>query len=118
MGRRDGGVAVSKYNARRVKDDGYVFDSQAEHRRYCQLKLLESAGEIQCLAVHPRFELLPKEGKLRAVRYEADFSYTENGVLVVEDVKGVQTAVFRLKMNMLRRRYPTVDVRIVPVGDV
>ena len=107
---------MSKYNARRVKADNYTFDSQAEHRRYCQLKLLERAGEIQGLAVHPKFELLPKEGKLCAVQYEADFSYTENGALVVEDVKGYETPVFRLKMNMFKRRYPTVDFRIVRGG--
>ena len=113
---------MSKYNARGVIEDGYTFDSQAEHRRYGQLRLQQEAGEISGLAVHPVFELLPKEGKLRAVHYEADFSYQENGPepwrLVVEDVKGISTAVFRLKMGLFKRRYPKVNVRIIPAGEV
>ena len=35
------------------------------------------------------------------MKYIADFTYIENGVLVVEDVKGVQTPDFRMKRRLM-----------------
>jgi len=104
---------VSKYNARRVRADGHTFDSRAEYRRYCELVLLERAGAIRDLRVHPRYELLPKADGLRAVHYIGDFEYREGDVVVCEDVKGVKTPVFRLKANLFRRVYPHIELRIV-----
>jgi hypothetical protein len=100
---------VSKYGNKKVKEDGYTFDSQGEHRRYLQLRLLARQGLIRDLQVHkPSFELAPKskdaQGPIRAVSYVPDFTYWEDGVWVVEDVKGVQTDVFKLKWNLLRRK--------------
>ena len=50
---------MSKYNAKRVKRDGYTFDSKAEAKRYWELKQLEKAQEIAFLEVHPKFILQP-----------------------------------------------------------
>jgi hypothetical protein len=100
-------MARNKYNARKVTIDGITFDSKAEAGRYQELKLLERAGEIEDLEVHPKFRLLDGcdwNGKhYRATNYYGDFSYYEHesGKIVIEDVKGVQTAVFRLKLKML-----------------
>lgn len=108
---------MTKYNARRVELDGQRFDSQAEAARYQELVLLERAGAITGLRVHPVYLLEPRarmNGQwLRPVRYIADFEYRENGALVVEDVKGVETSVFRLKANLFKRRYPDRMLRIV-----
>lgn len=104
---------MNKYHARPTEVDGIRFDSLAESRRYCELRLLEAAGEITDLRVHPRYELLPKEGGERAVHYEGDFEYREGGRVVCEDVKGVETPVFRLKASMFRRRYPGIELRII-----
>jgi hypothetical protein len=108
-------VSVNKFHARPVTDAGIRFDSLAEHRRWCELRLLEQAGEIRDLRVHPRYELLPKEGGERAVHYTPDFDYLEGGKRVAEDVKGGPTAtpVFRLKATMFRRRYPGIELRII-----
>jgi hypothetical protein len=100
----------NKYRNRKVKADGYTFDSQAEYRRYCELKLLLEAGEISELRVHPKYQLLPSftdsEGhRVRGIRYEADFEYVEAGHLVVEDVKGAETQVFKNKKKMLLYKY-------------
>lgn len=106
----------SKYNAQRVKLDGYTFDSKAEARRYGELKLLAEAGAIHDLRVHPRYTLLDRTPDLRAVVYEADFDYLEDGRRVAEDVKGgtaTQTPVFRLKVQLFKRRYTDVELRIV-----
>lgn len=103
----------NKYHAQTVREDGYTFDSLKEHRRYLELKALERTGQIAALVVHPRYTLLDAyrrvDGKrVRAVTYEADFEYIEDGVTVTEDVKGVQTAVFKIKRKLFEWRYKRV----------
>jgi len=53
---------------------------------------------------------------VRAAWYEADFQYYDNGI-VVEDVKGKETALFRLKWKLVRRLYPQYDWRIISAKD-
>ena len=109
----------SKYGAKPVTIDGIWFASTSEGKRYRILKLLESQGHISELKLQEKFELLPpvsiRGKRIRAVNYIADFSYVENGVKVVEDVKGVETAVFRLKRNLFLRMFPTLEFRVFKV---
>ena len=101
----------SKYNARRVTLDGHQFDSQREARRYEELKALEAAGKIAQLELQPRFELQAafryRGEAIRKVEYVADFKYLdfERGGLVVEDVKGMKTDVYRLKKKLFLAKY-------------
>lgn len=111
---------MNKYGAIKTAVDGIMFDSRAEARRYAELKLLEMAGEITDLKCHPQFELQPSfkhEGKtIRSINYTADFSYMENGKLVVEDVKGGKatlTAAFQLRRRLLLYKYQAIELRIV-----
>jgi hypothetical protein len=112
-----------KYGARAVVADGYRFDSEAELERYQQLQLLLTGGQIADLVLQPSYELAPaftdRNGRRwSAIRYKADFAYLETvtNVTVAEDVKGMITAVFRLKEKLFRARYPEIDFRIVMVG--
>lgn len=91
----------SKFNARRVEIDGYWFDSDMEGKRYAQLKLMEATGEIANLELHPKFPIVVNGEKVCV--YEADFRYwdREKDRYVVEDVKGVRTAVYRLKKKLM-----------------
>ncbi len=114
----------NKYRSRRVQVDGIDFDSQAEADRWAELRLLERAGEIESLRPRPRWVLQPgftrpDGSKVRAITYEADFSYEESGQLVVEDVKPAWEGrkdgawrVFRLKAKMLAYVHG-IDVRVV-----
>lgn len=109
-----------KYSAVAVQYDGYLFDSKCEAQRYQELKLLEQAGQIRHLLVHPRYCLqesfTDSAGKKQsAITYVADFKYVEipAGNWVVEDMKGVETPVFRLKAKMFRKVYPNLDLRII-----
>lgn len=111
---------MNKYGARKATRGMYDFDSQAEVRRFDQLCLLRDAGEITDLEVHPRFTLQPafRRGKKteRAIVYEADFGYTEQGQRVIEDVKGgkaTRTAAFEIKRKLLLYQRPDLDFRIV-----
>jgi len=97
---------MSKYNAIKTTVDGITFDSRKEASRYTELKLLSQAGEIRELRRQVPFELIPKRGKLRAIRYVADFVYADNhGNDIVEDVKGMKTQVYKLKKRMMLEKY-------------
>jgi hypothetical protein len=82
-----------KYGNRITEIDGYKFASRKEAARYAQLKVLAHIGQIRDLEVHPRFVLEANGQPLispsgRKIHYVADFSYTENDVRHIEDVKG------------------------------
>ena len=92
----------SKYNNRKLTaPDGQVFDSVAEYHRWGCLRLLERSGAIKDLKRQVKFELIPKIGNQRACTYIADFTYIENGELVVEDCKGVKTEAYKIKKKLM-----------------
>lgn len=108
---------MNKYRNKKVIVDDYVFDSIQESRRYKELKLLLKAGKIKDLELQPRFllqESFKKNGKTyRKVDYIADFKYIKNGKTIVEDVKGIQTDVFKLKHKLFERKYPELELKII-----
>jgi hypothetical protein len=100
----------NKYRNKKVQFDGIWFDSKKELARYHELKILEKAGLISDLVLQPPFELSPTtkwNGKtLRKRVYKADFMYIENGITVVEDVKGCLTDIYKLKRHLFLNLYP------------
>lgn len=104
-------MAVEKYGNIKTVIDGIKFDSKAEATRYCELKLLDRAGEITELQLQPSFELVPKTATENRVIYKADFSYKENGKTVVEDVKGYRTRDYNIKRKLFKWLYPHIDFR-------
>lgn len=107
-------MARSKYGNRRVVEDGYLFDSVAERNHYIALKLLQLAGDISQLQVHPTYIL--QEGfkheasgkRVRAITYTADFAYIENGKPVTVDIKGARTEAYRIKSKLFMARFPHI----------
>lgn len=110
----------TKYHNRKITREGLTFDSLKEYRRFCELRLLEKAGEIQNLERQKPFELIPaqyeyyerygkngkrlKDGKRcveKSVVYNADFVYTKDGKIVVEDTK---SAITKTKDYVLKRK--------------
>jgi hypothetical protein len=102
---------MTKYGAIRTEVDGITFASKAEARRYDELKLMLKAGAISRLDIQPRFPLTVNGVTVGA--YVGDFAYMDNGKLVVEDVKGVKTPVYRLKAKLVRALY---GIEIVEVA--
>lgn len=90
-----------KYSAVKATRDGQTFASRAEARRYGLLKHRVEQGEISDLTCHPSWEL--EVNGVRIGRYTADFSYTLDGALVVEDVKSAPTRTtdYRLRVKLL-----------------
>src|SRR5436309_8286712 len=94
----------TKYGA--VPTDGFA--SKREAHRYRELRLLERSGVITGLECQVAFELRAPgaTGTLARVgRYIADFTYIENGRKVVEDAKGVRTALYQWKRKHFESEY-------------
>ncbi len=92
----------NKYRACRTIVDGIRFASKREARRYLDLKYLQLAGAISGLELQPAFKCVVKDVKICV--YRADFAYVDKatGELVIEDVKGVKTAVYKLKKRLVK----------------
>ena len=97
-----------KYGAQRTEVDGIVFHSKREAARYQELKLLERAKKVWGLELQPRYRLTLNGFTLG--HYVGDFRYYEadergTGRLVVEDVKGVKTPLYRWKRKHMDAQY-------------
>lgn len=82
-----------------MKVDGQRFASKLEARRYVVLKLLLDTGKIRELVCQHRFRFAC------GASYVADFCYYRGSEFVVEDCKGVETALFRLKSCLMLHEY-------------
>jgi len=98
--------ARTKYAAVPTAVDGIRFASKREAHRYGELVLRLRAGQIGDLACHPEYDIAV--GDVHISTYIADFSYVDlaTGELVVEDVKGMPTPVFKLKKKLIEALYP------------
>jgi hypothetical protein len=95
-------LRFNKFGNVRTFIDGITFDSKFEGRYYCELKLRKKSGEIRDFQVKPKYELLPKNGKYRAVTYIADFLVIgKDGAEQIIDCKGMKTEAFKLKQKMM-----------------
>ena len=108
---------MSKYGNKKVLIDGIKFDSIAEGNRYKELKLMQRAGTIKELELQPKFllqESFKKNGKTyKKIEYIADFKYIENGKVIIEDVKGKETEVFKLKHKLFEYKYKDLELKLV-----
>lgn len=96
----------TKYGAKKVQIGEYTFDSIKESKRFLELRFRLFAGEIENLELQREWKLEVNGGKVAS--YFSDFSYMENGELVVEDVKSTATrkiAVYRLKKKLMKSIY-------------
>jgi hypothetical protein len=98
----------------------HFFQSMAEFRRWLDLCIMQKAGQISDLRVHPSYPLHaagPDGLPIEVCRYVADFAYDANGVPVIEDVKGsakraALDPVWRLKARWMAAQYG-IEIRIV-----
>lgn len=100
-------------NARRTKAGGVTFHSEKEAARWQELRLLERGGVITNLKRQVAIRLEGRDGLIRTptgrpMTYRADFTYRENGVEIIEDVKGYPTEIYRLKRAILAAQGVTI----------
>lgn len=112
---------MSKYGNKKCEfndgNDVIKFDSQMERARYIDLLRKQECGIIGNLRCQPRFLLLEKSSrngrKFQAEFYVADFEYRQDYQSVVEDVKGVATAVYKGKRKHFLKLNPDLTFREV-----
>ena len=97
-----------KYGAVATTFDGIRFASKREASRYHHLKLLERAGKVAQIELHPKFALHVLGKKIGY--YEADFRFynCETGETEVWDAKGVRTPLYRWKKRHVETEYGIV----------
>jgi Protein of unknown function (DUF1064) len=89
--------------------DGITHDSKTEAQRWEELKLLQMAGSICGLRRQVDIVLQGRDGPILTDTgkneriYRADFVYVDNalGITVIEDRKGHETDVFKIKKAIL-----------------
>ena len=114
----------NKYRNKKVECDGKIFDSQAEYIRYCQLKIMQRQGMISHLECQPRFPLYVA-GQL-ITTYISDFKYStldemgERDREVIEDVKGVATREYVIKIKLAHALHAGEGIEFaeIPAADV
>ena len=100
---------VPKYRNKRIMQGGIKFDSVREANRYANLLLLQGAGQISNLERQVKIPLHGRDAPIltptgRQMHYVADFRYVDNrqgGAVVIEDAKGFEVDVFKLKRAIL-----------------
>lgn len=114
----------NKYGNKKVRtNSGEILDSELEHARYCELKILERAKEIKDLRRQVSFELQPSYRKnnkiIRAIYYKADFVYFDkNGKMIVEDTKGYKTEEYKIKKKIFEYKYPELEIKEIRKEDI
>lgn len=89
-----------KYGAAATEVDGIRFASKREAQRWGELKMMEVAGHISELKRQVPYEIVVYGHRI--CKYVADFVYVDaSGLVVVEDVKGVKTPLYRLKKRLM-----------------
>ena len=112
---------MNKYRSRKTVVNGIKFASKLEADRYMQLRMMMATEPplICDLVLQPEFQIFhgyvdPDTGeKVRSKYYVADFQYTDviEHKVIVEDTKGVETDVFRLKWDVVKKKYPEFEFR-------
>lgn len=108
----------NKYRAVKAQcGAGHVHASRREARRCDALHLLQHSRVIVGLEQQPKFTfvingvpIVLANGHKAALT--ADFSYIENGVKVVEEVKGMVVRDFPLRWALAKHLWPNIEWRI------
>ncbi len=108
----------SKFSNRPLRcREGIMHQSTSEARRCDELHLMQQGGLISGLVAHPQKRYRLDVNDQHICDYLADFAYydKERQMTVVEDVKGFQTEVSRLKLKLMAAIYG-IDVELVRKG--
>jgi len=104
-----GNPRKNKYGNKRTLYSGRTYDSKKEAERAIELDILLRAGKIKGWEAQPSFYF--EHDGIKICRYNADFKVENlDGTVDIEDVKGVKTAVYRIKKKMLKAFYG-IDVK-------
>ena len=104
----------AKYNNKRVRVDGILFDSKLEADYYAALKLKLKAGLIRGFCRQPEFVLQEGFAGRKPVTYKADFIvFNLDGTVDIIDTKGYETETFRIKHKQFLNKFPGLELKII-----
>ena len=89
---------------------GTYWASRREYDRWQHLRVCKIAELISDLKRQVRFLLVVNGIKIGV--YVADFTYEHDGVKVVEDAKGYQTRVYKIKKRLMKALY-SIEIKEV-----
>lgn len=118
-------MRFNKFKNKRTEVDGHKFHSKKEAARYKELKILEEEGAIKNLVLQPSFwfyrgvydvteerVIWGSTDKMEAYKdelvfkYISDFRYVCGKKIIVEDVKGFKTPLYKLKAKIFQALFP------------
>lgn len=102
----------SKYGAVQTVVDGISFPSKREACRYRYLRLLERGGKIIHLELQPTYPIEINGYHICQVKLDFRYFDNETGQLVVEDAKGMDNPLSRLKRKLVEATHD-IAVRLV-----
>lgn len=95
----------NKYGAIKTEYNGVVYDSKAEANRATELDLLVRTKVIENVQRQVKFPVVINGVKVFVYIADFTYQYTGTGLTVIEDVKGVRTAMFNLKKKCVEAQY-------------
>ena len=100
----------NKFGNKKIEIDGHKFASSLEAEYYQLLKFLERSQtkpHTQLLSLQPHVHLTKAK-----ILYKPDFHIKENGEDIMIEVKGHETATYRLKRR-LYKHYGKYPLRVI-----
>lgn len=94
-----------KYGNKRTIIDGINFHSKKEANRYLELKLLLKRGHIADLELQPSYQIVLSGIRICKVILDFRYKLIPSNLTVIEDVKGHDTAMSKLKRKMVEAAY-------------
>lgn len=105
---------LSKYGSRKTEYGGRIYHSAAEAKQAAELDILLKARKIKSWDAQ-----VPMPIKVNGVyicTLIIDFGVRESyDKFYYLETKGYETAVYKLKIKLLRAVYPDIDLRVIKV---
>lgn len=101
-----------KYRAIPTIIDGIRFSSKKEARRYESLKCLLKAGQIDALIMQPTYPITINGHQVCKVKLDFRYLDKKTGQTVIEDVKGYDNPLSKLKRKLVQAQHG-IEVVIV-----
>jgi len=101
-------VKRNKYGAVKTVINGIKFDSKAEAEYYLYLlEKIDSGADLELVELQPKVYLTDAK-----ILMKPDFLIKENGVISYHEVKGFETAVYKIKRR-LWKKYGPADLKVI-----
>ena len=111
----------NKFGAKKTVVDGITFDSKREAGYYGELKIKKAIGQIDSFERQVSFPLYAMrdlgivgvEESKKVCTHVVDFIVHVGGRKEAHEVKGMETAIWRLKKKIFEANYPSIKYVVI-----